>query len=161
MKKKNTYVNVRPARTDRILDFLSSNVSLANCGSSLIAILYWDTSMVSAAMPSVSKNLSKHKRNGIKKNCFDSSATQFFLKIRTFVQCTHGLLHVFIMRKHRFWRQEPSLTSTEGQESITRPIFEKTRRLECMRVIPITSWESIMCWRTPNYEPDTQRYVRL
>ena len=64
-----TYVNVKFWREDRTLDFFSSNVSPANCGSSLIVILYLETNMASTAMLSVSANLKKKKRH-LKKKAF-------------------------------------------------------------------------------------------
>ena len=52
-----TYVNDTVRREDRTLDFLSSNDSPTNCGSSLIVILYRETSMASTAVLEVSANL--------------------------------------------------------------------------------------------------------
>ncbi len=53
----NTDVCVSPSLDAKILVFFSSHDSDANCGSSFSSILYRDTSIVSVAMPSVSKNL--------------------------------------------------------------------------------------------------------
>ena len=43
--------------------------------------------------------------------------------------------------KREIFKERIFLTSTEREKSITRPIFEKPRRIECMGVIPVTSWK--------------------
>lgn len=55
--KNKTHVKVNPFQHFSTLVFLSSNVSPANCGSSLTVILYRETSIVKAATATVSENL--------------------------------------------------------------------------------------------------------
>lgn len=57
MKGNATNVMVNRGFVEKILSFLSSNVSPENCGSSLISILYRDTNSVNATTLSSSANL--------------------------------------------------------------------------------------------------------
>ena len=64
--KNKTHVKVNPFQHFSTLVFLSSNVSPANCGSSLTVILYRETSIVKAATATVSENLFyKEKKENI------------------------------------------------------------------------------------------------
>ena len=95
--KKKTHVVVKPRRVDRILVFLCSNVSAANCGSSLTVILNWVTRIDRAAMASVSANLSKKRKDN--QNFFDLRFEGG--KRYTFDQYMNGLLHIFQMKKNK------------------------------------------------------------
>jgi hypothetical protein len=142
---RNTHVIVRPGLDVNTRALLSANVSLANSGSSLISILYFDIISVRIAIPSVSKNL-KRWRSYIHKFNTDIKRTSDLLSTHTCTgtcrkevlrgnqpNCTH--------RAYRRWREWTHLGATLGPriEQAGIPLDPSSSELEKRKITHLTS----------------------
>ena len=130
-----TYVKVRPYWVTSNFSLFSSSVPVENSGPCGSSILYRDTNITRVARPSISKNL----RFQTSSPAYPKSQQKKMKQ--TFFRGKHEHLLEDSMSIKRF-NSRHKHTGTEWDKGITRPVLEKSRRLEGVWILPVTSCTS-------------------
>lgn len=139
MGELSTDVRDRPVSEDKTLALRCSNVSFANCGSSLIVIVYFETNEVKTTTASISENLYlcvQRKRN--------NQMNRLRMSRLTDGQDMHEHLegnNAYHNVKRKRYAKNSKHTATERNKSFAGPFrLKEARGLESLRVGPIPSY---------------------